>query len=196
MPKRKPLKVGFDLDGVILYNPARVVRPVISFLKDKQFLIKRKKMRFYIPQRNWEKFFWRMFHKSSVFQAPGLQKLQKLVESGDVEPYIITARFGYLKPDFEKWLQKIQAEKTFKQCFINEKNEQPHLFKDRMIDQLKLDVFIDDNWDIVHYLHKKKKKTQVFWVYNLFDRKIQHPHKYPHVSKVIDVLSEMAQKLK
>jgi len=45
MPKR-PLRVGFDLDGVLLYNPARIARPLVAFVK-KHFLKKRTKLFLY-----------------------------------------------------------------------------------------------------------------------------------------------------
>ena len=35
MVTKKPLKVGFDLDGVLLYNPARLIRPLMTALKKK-----------------------------------------------------------------------------------------------------------------------------------------------------------------
>lgn len=188
--KKQPLRVGFDLDGVILYNPARIVRPLISFLKGKKFLIKRKQMSFYYPKTKWEKELWRLFHKSSIFQAPGLNEVKKLVDEGKIEAYIVTARFGYMRNDFEKWLKKINADKIFKTCFMNEKNEQPHLYKKKMLDKLNLDVFVEDNWDIVNYLHKKGK-TKAFWIYNIFDKKIEHPHKYPYLSKAVEEIRKL-----
>lgn len=188
--KRSKIKVGFDLDGVILYNPVRIIRPVISFFKSKKIVIKRDHLHFYYPKSSWEKYLWRLFHKSSIFQAKGLEDIKKLVDEGKIEAYIITARFGYLENDFNKWLKKINADKIFKKCYINANNEQPHLFKKRMIDKLKLDVFVEDNWDIVDYLHKNKK-TKALWIYNIFDLKIDYPLRFPNLHFAVKEIAKM-----
>lgn len=189
-----PLKVGFDLDGVILYNPARIVRPFISFLKKRKLLIKRDELKFYFPKSSWEKILWRLFHRSSIFQAAGLDELKKLVDEGKVEAYIVTARFGYLEKDFRNWLKKIQADTLFKKCYMNKNNEQPHLFKKKMLDALNLDIFVEDNWDIVNYLHSRGK-TKAFWIYNIFDKKIEHEHKYPYLRKAIKAIEKIVNDL-
>ncbi|MGD9129723.1 MAG: hypothetical protein PVJ09_04520 [Candidatus Woesebacteria bacterium] len=194
MKKKKVLKVGFDLDGVLLYNPARIIRPIISLLK-KRKVVKRKGLQFYVPKNKFEEFIWYLFHKSSIFLAPGFKSIKKLSEKGLIEPYIITARFKHLKEDFIKWQKKMGAEKIFKNAFINEADEQPHLFKEKMIKELDLDIFVEDNWDIVNYLNRKfrksKAKTKIFWINNLFDRKIEHQHKFPSLSQVVKKIKKI-----
>ncbi len=107
MKKAQPLRVGFDLDGVILYNPARIVRPIIAIIK--RILLHKKGLKFYYPKSDWEKQIWRVFHWSSFIAAPGLSELIKLAESGEIEAYIITARFDYLKDDFHGWIKKLKG---------------------------------------------------------------------------------------
>lgn len=193
----RPLKIGFDFDGVIMYNPIRIIRPLIAFLKRKKIGIQRKEMEFFIPQKNWEKLLFRLFHQTSIFPAKGLDIVERLSQQQKIEPYIITARFDFLRHDLEYWLKKIHAEQIFKQWFHNKDSEQPHLFKARMIEQLGLDVFIEDNWNIVQYLDKyfKKKKlpVKVFWVYNLFDKKIPYHSKHPHLLSVLKKLLHSQQ---
>lgn len=194
MKKNKPLKVGFDLDGVILYNPARIARPFISWLKDKK-IIGRKKSEFFIPKTRFQQWLWYLFHKSSIFVAPGLPEIKDLVDRGLIEAYIITARFNHLKHDFEKWLNKAEVKNIFKQSFLNELNEQPYLFKKKMIEKLDLDLFVEDNWDIVNFLDNKvkwpKKKPKIFWIYNFFDQKILHQHKFPSLSSAIQAIKKI-----
>lgn len=190
--KSRPLKVGLDLDGVILYNPARIARPFVAF--GKEILFKRKKQNlFTIPRGKLSRYIWYLLHKSSVFTSSGLQDIKELSEKGIIEPYIITARYSFLKHDFEKWLKKMKAERFIKQSFYNTKDEQPHLFKERMIRELGLDVFVEDNWDIVAHLTKSSCKTnqnlKVFWIYNLFDRGITYHYKFPSLRKAARALS-------
>lgn len=192
---KKPLKVGFDLDGVILYNPARLARPLISLFK--RLVLHRKKVSFYLPKTGIEKTLWRLFHKSSIFVAPGFDEIKKMAKKDEIEAYIITARYDFLKDDFESWLDKIQAKKYFKGCYYNKNNEQPNIFKERLIRQLKLDVFIEDNWDIVKYLNskisskgrstfgRKNHNLKVFWIYNIMDKGLEYPYKFPSLNKAL-----------
>lgn len=188
--KRKPLKVGFDLDGVILYNPARIMRPAVALVKD--LILKKKKLKFYIPQTPQERYMWHLFHKSSLFIAPGFSEIRTLAEKGIIEPYIITARYSFLKPDLDKWLKKADAYSYFKACIHNEKDEQPHLYKERMMRELKLDVFIEDNLDIVLHLAKSLPDKKIIWVYNLLDINKDYPLKVPHLKKGIEIIKSFA----
>jgi hypothetical protein len=182
--QQRPLKVGFDLDGVLLYNPARIVRPLISTLKKKQVCIHRQELEFYVPQKRWEEIMWELFHKSSIFLAPGFKLIGRLKQQNIITPYLITGRFGHLQADFQKWKAKMGADELFVQAVMNKDDQQPHLFKQRMINQFELDVFIEDNWDIVHYLDQtfnggnKQKQKSIYWISNFVDRKIEYPYKF------------------
>ncbi len=189
----KKLKVGFDLDGVILYNPARLIRPVMSLLKRKH-VVKRPELEFYVPKTKQEKLLWYFFHKSSIFPAKGIDDIKALVETGKIEAYIITGRFASLRKDYNKWLKKIGAEKTFKASYLNDHDEQPHLFKERMIKELGLDVFIEDNADIVNYLISKCSATKIYWIYNFFDKKLDFTYKYPSLYQAVQQLTKLKKK--
>lgn len=183
--KKQILRVGFDLDGVLLYNPARIARPIISFIK-KPF-IKKGELIFYSPTSYWEKQLWHFFHKSSIFIAPGLEDIKELIQTKKIKAYIITARYSYLKNDLEKWLKKMKIHQSFSGIYFNQKDEQPHLYKERMINNLKLNAFVEDNLDIVSHLKSKIKnpKFKVFWIYNIFDRNYQYKNKFPNLKSVI-----------
>ncbi|MBD3250402.1 MAG: hypothetical protein GF381_02430 [Candidatus Pacebacteria bacterium] len=187
----KPLRVGFDLDGVLLYNPARLARPLISVLKKKHIAIDRKELEFYVPKPGWEQFFWELLHKSSIFIAPGFGRIKKLKDQGLIEPYLVTARFNHLKKDFDNWKKKMEADQLFECCYLNEADEQPHLFKQRLIKELGLNVFIEDNWDIVNYLHRQCQQTDIFWISNLVDRRLDYPNKFMSLKAALDHLPQL-----
>jgi hypothetical protein len=179
------LKIGFDLDGVILYNPARIVRPLIALSKKLFLLQKKAALKFYYPKTAWEKYLWLMLHKSSLFLAPGFEEIIVLVKQKKIQPYIITARFSYLKKDFFYWLKKSQADQYFAGCFYNKNDLQPHFFKEKMIKQLKLDIYIEDNWDIVQYLNKQLPTVKIYWIYNLLDRNNHYSYKFPNLKEAM-----------
>ncbi|MFS8158768.1 MAG: glycosyltransferase family 4 protein [Candidatus Roizmanbacteria bacterium] len=171
---KTPLRIGFDLDGVLLYNPARIARYPVKLIK--KFLHKKVK-RFYIPQSPFERFLWRIFHFSSLFLAPGYMIIKELSDAGLIEPYLVTARYKFLEADFKWWLKHMPIKDLFKGIYINELNEQPHLYKEKMMKKLKLDYFIDDNYDIVEHL-TETTPTKVFWVCNILDRNIDYFYKF------------------
>lgn len=183
----KPLKVGFDLDGVILYNPVRTLRPVSALLS--KLIFKKKTTNFFIPQSPIAKFIWYLLHKSSFVPARGLNELRKLVHEGKIEAHLITGRYSSLTKDFNSWMKSIDSDHFFASQSHNIKNEQPHIFKQNMIKKLGLDVFVEDNWDIVRELRSSKSK--VFWITNLLDRRIPHEHKFNNLRGAIKRLREL-----
>ncbi len=184
--KKIPLKIGFDLDGVILYNPTRPIRPLIALFK--RTFLKKKGVKFYFPKTKVEKFIWSLLHRSSLFPAPGFNDLKKLIDEGKIEAYLVSSRYEFLGSDFDKWADKIEANKYFKGCFYNKNNEQPHLFKEKVVKKLNLDLFVEDNWDIVQYLNSKldSHQTKVFWICNLFDMNINYPYKFLNLQQAIN----------
>jgi spore coat polysaccharide biosynthesis predicted glycosyltransferase SpsG len=185
------IKVGFDLDGVLLYNPARVFRPITVALKE---LLPKKKndaIHFYYPKNFYEKLLWRVIHLSSLFIAEGLSEINVLAKEKKIEAYIITSRYDCLKDDFERWLKKMDAHLIFVDSFHNAKDLQPHIFKEQKIKELGLDYFVEDNWDIVRHINKNTK-TKALWITNVFDRKISYDLKF---RSLLDALSYLRNQI-
>jgi len=184
--RQRPLRVGFDFDGVVIYNPARILRPFASFIKKKN-LVKRKELEFFIPEKNWEKFLWWLAHQSSLFPAKGWSQVKHLKQQGKIEPYLITGRNTFLKSDLEFKFRLFGLDNIFNSVHITENNEQPHIFKERIIKELKLDVFVEDNWDIVSYLNQCHLPTKIIWVTNIVDsQKIKYPYKVKNLQEALE----------
>ncbi|MFW5703478.1 MAG: hypothetical protein ACOCXQ_01465 [Patescibacteria group bacterium] len=179
----KRLRVGFDLDGVILYNPARIIRPLVALFKKK--FLKKRQYKFYVPQSKPEQLLWDIFHKSSLFVAEGFTEIEHLAKQKKIDPYIITARYDFLKKDFDLWIKKMRADTYCVDCIHNKENNQPHLYKEEMIRKLDLDVFVEDNLDIVLHLKKKFPDKTIIWIYNILDRNKPYEPKFPTLNKAI-----------
>ncbi len=197
MMKQKTLKVGFDLDGVLLYNPARIVRPIVTFMKKKKVIINREQLEFYVPKPGFEQFFWKLLHESSMWLAPGFKQIAQLKKAKIIEPYLITGRFGHLQKSYEKWRKKMNADQLFVQSYMNSSDEQPHLFKERLIKELKLDYFVEDNWDIVQYLDQqlgrasqRKKPVTIIWLSNILDFPVDYHAKVKNLQEALTILTE------
>lgn len=193
---RRKLRVGFDFDGVIVYNPLRILRLPISLFK-RIFLCERR-LKFYYPKTRLEKWFWILLHETSFFPAVGFAELKKMLEKKEIEAYLITARYSFLEKSFYRWLKKHKLDKLFKGYYLNKNDDQPYKFKERIIKGLKLDVYIDDNWDIVQYLESKsrrwiadgEKKIEIYWIYNILDRFKPYPRKHPYLREFLQRLRE------
>ncbi len=189
---KKKIRVGFDLDGVILYNPIRVLRPIASFLKFfKPLLFHEKADAFYFPNSSLEKLFWRLLHKTSYKLNDGVDEIKRLSEKGVIEPYIITARYSFLKNDFDYWVNKINNKPFFRYYHYNKDDMQPNAFKEKMIRELKLDIFIEDNWGVIQKLNGSLSKTKVFWISNVLDRNIQYQYKFFSLREAVAYLATL-----
>ena len=180
--KSQPIRVGFDLDGVILYNPVRLARPLIVLAKK---ILGKDLRKFHYPRSKIQRFIWTLLHKSSLWIAPGFEDVKRLVQQKKIIAYIVTARYEFLKDDFQKWLDRIEAKKYFTGCYFNNDDEQPYLFKADEIKRLDLDYFLEDNWDIVQFINKiqetrgkKSGGAKIFWITNVFDRNVPYPYKF------------------
>jgi len=190
--KKSKLRVGFDLDGVILYNPIRTFRVIASSLKfTKPLLFHEKTDEFYFPNSPVEQFIWRQLHKTSFCLADGIEKIKKLTEQGKIETFLITGRYSFLKKDFEYWLKKMEADTIFKGYYYNKNDQQPNLFKQQMIKKLQLDYFVEDNWGIIQKLNGVLKTTKVIWISNFLDRNIRYKYKFFGLNEVAEFLSNL-----
>lgn len=188
---KKPLKVGFDLDGVLLYNPARNIRPFIKAAKRR--ILNKKKTTFFVPQTPFQVFAWELLHRSSFIIAPGFDELVELISAGRIEAIIATARFNYLDKDTKRWFKRLNQGNLFTKCITNDKNEQPHIYKKAVIKKHQLDLFVEDNWDIVNSIYRDKTiKTDVYWITNFFDQRISYPHKFSNFKAAIRAITRQA----
>src|SRR3989304_7235575 len=131
------IKVGLDFDGVVAYNPFRVIRAPVSLVKKR--LLGFRKLSFYYPRRKWEQIFWKILHESSIFPARGIDLLVDAIKRGTIEAHLITARYSFLDDHLYDWLDKYKIKRLFTSINLNKKDEQPHLFKERIIKQRTLD---------------------------------------------------------
>lgn len=185
MSVNKIIKVGVDFDGVVAYNPLRIFRaPIVSVKKN---ILKKNKVKFFIPETPVQKLFFKLAHEFSLLPSIGTEMLRGLSEEGELETHLVSGRYAYLNPGLYKWLKKHDLDNSFTSINPNELNEQPHLFKKRMVDKLKLDYFIEDNLDIVNYL-SARTRARVMWIYNIIDKNNPYTYKYPYLKKALEAI--------
>lgn len=180
-------QVGIDFDGVLAYNPFRIIRAPVTFVKEQ--LLQRKETAFFVPKTSVEKFAWKVLHESSVLPANGVDLLRRMVNEQQIEAHLVTARYSFLQDQLYVWLRKHDLEKLFSSITINKLDEQPHIYKSKIIKQQKFDYFIEDNLDIVKHV-SDHKATQTLWIYNLLDRHQPYTHKYPHLKHALEHIAK------
>ena len=191
LKNHRPLRIGFDLDGVLLYNPARIFRPVTMSLK--HILPKKnsnQKINFYYPKSHPEKIMWRIVHWSSLFIAKGVDQIYDLVKRKKIEAYIVTSRYDCLKTDFNEWLKKLNKDAIFQACYHNKNDLQPHIFKEQKINELKLDYFVEDNYDIVKHINATTDASCI-WITNLFDQHIGYEPKFLNLKDAMNYIKKL-----
>ncbi len=171
----RKIKIGLDFDGVVAYNPFRIIRAPIKWLKREVLGIR--KLTFFVPKNDLERLMWTLIHESSLFPGDGISLLKTLMKRDDLEFHLITARFGFLEKNLMGWLKRNGLENKFASINVNHLSEQPHLYKQRVVEGLKLDFFVEDNLDIVEHL-SKSTGTKIFWICNIIDMRHKFPNKF------------------
>ena len=99
-----------------------------------------------------------------------IRLIEELYKSNKYELFVVSSRYQFLNKRTREWFRFYKTRKFFKKIFINLHNEQPHLYKEKMITRLKLDVFIDDDKPLLDYLKSKVKNVDLVYVSD------QHQH--------------------
>ena len=154
-----PIKVGFDLDGVIAQHTLGGFWFRLRKLKEK-ILKKTDGKEYYYPKSFLEKAAWLIID----WCRPPLKEKKvfcALVKDKKFQFFLITGRFKFLDKLTRKWLKKHQLTDCFEQIFVNVKNKDPRKFKNQKIQELNLDYFIDDEKETVRFL-RKRVLTKIF----------------------------------
>lgn len=181
------LLIGCDFDGVVMYNPLRVIRPLMQFLKIKR-VMKRRQLEFFMPSSSWQKWLWLLAHQSSLFPATGISELRRLTQTSWFKAELVTGRSTFLASDLYQKLKWFKLTDLFRRVHVSASDEQPHLFKERVIQERGLEYFIEDNWDIASYLSERLENVKIIWVYNIADRHIEFERKAANLGEALRLI--------
>ena len=160
MKKDKPLRLGFDLDGVLIGKPFFIPQSWLEYL----FRGKRqKKLHYRYPKTKLE--IWiRKFSHFYLFRPPlkeNIENIKQIQQKRSCWLYVVSGRYSFLEKETKIWLKKRNLEDVFIKVFINLNDEQPHLFKEKTIKKLNLDYFFEDDPQIVDYLKSKISQSRI-----------------------------------
>jgi uncharacterized HAD superfamily protein len=160
MASKKILKIGFDLDGVIIDKPPIIPKFIIEGLVRGK---RNKGISYRYPKYKIERWVrWLSHHP--LLRPPikeNLIRIEELYKADRFKLYIVSSRYSFLEQRTEEWFNYYKLKKLFKEIHINKSDLQPHEFKEKMIKKLKLNVFIDDDLPLLEYLKKKLKNVEL-----------------------------------
>lgn len=158
------MHIGFDLDGIFVDKPPFMPKWLIEKLyKGKDNAI----LEYRIPGEFEQTI--RRFSHFPLFR-PAIQKniilLRKIAENKKNDLFIISSRFNFLKDVTVHIEKEYEFPKIFKKMFFNDANEQPHVFKNRLIRELKIDRFVDDDLSLLKFLSRENPHIKFYWLNN------------------------------
>ena len=96
-----------------------------------------------------------------------IELLRRLHDSKRFQMFAVTSRYSFLKKRTKQWFDHYKMNGIFEKIYINEKDEQPHLYKEEAIKKLQLDLFIEDDPLILDYLKRQIKDVDFVFVEDL-----------------------------
>lgn len=165
------MNVGFDLDRIFINNPPFVPEKIILWLHKGN---SNGSLKYRIPGK-FEQVV-RIISHHPLFRQPikeNIEFMEKLAAENNHTYFLISSRFGFLKKITEKLIKKYEIDKMFKSLHFNFFNDQPHLFKSQLIQKLKINKYVDDDFALLNFLASKNPKTKFFWL----NKKISKPLK-------------------
>ncbi len=155
------MKIGFDLDKVFINTPPLIPAAVINKIykkRDNGILLYR------IPSRP-EQFLRKAGHAPFLRQPMknNLAFLRELSKDKNHQLYLISSRFNFLEPETRKLVKRYALDQIFDKLYFNYDNKQPHEFKNEILQQLNLDIFVDDDLSLVRHVAKDNPQTKFFW---------------------------------
>ncbi|MBI2028061.1 MAG: hypothetical protein HYT07_00495 [Candidatus Levybacteria bacterium] len=165
------MNIGFDLDKVFIDYPFFLPDFIIDrFYKKKA----NGKLSYRIPKKP-EQLLRLLIHHPLLRQPikTNIDFMKKLASQNTHKHYLISGRFGFLKNKTQKLVQKHELYKLFEGLYFNFGNQQTHLFKNDIIQRLKIDLYVDDDRELLKYLAKKNPKTKFFWLNKKVRSKIE-----------------------
>jgi len=158
------MNIGFDLDKIFINFPPFVPTKIINWLyKGKP----NGSLKYRIPGKAEQ--IIRLFSHYPLFRPPiteNINYVKNLALANINIYYLISSRFSFLEKRTSDLIKLYKLDKIFNAMYFNYSNNQPHQFKNGIIKKLNLDMYVDDDLQLLEYLTDKNPKTKFFWLNN------------------------------
>lgn len=158
------MTIGFDLDKIFVNYPPFVPTKIIDWLyKGKP----NGTLKYRIPSRLEQ--IIRILSHYPFFRPPitkNMNYVKNLALANINKYYLISSRFSFLEKKTTGLIKRYSLDKIFNAMYFNYENRQPHEFKNEIVKKLDLDMYVDDDLQLLEYLVDKNPKTKFFWLNN------------------------------
>lgn len=163
------MNLGFDLDKVFIDYPPFIPSKIIDRIYKKEF---NGKLSYRIPGKPEQ--IIRLFTHYYFFRPPIRKNLEfiKRLRKLNHKHILISSRFSFLKKTTERLIKKHRLDKLFNELYFNFDDQQPHIFKNQIIQRLKIDRYVDDDLRLLEYVSERNPKTLFFWLNNKIKNKL------------------------
>lgn len=167
------MHIGFDLDKVFINYPPFIPGKIIDWLYKRglrDFWPLRsptsKELHYRYPKSKLERWVRKLSHFWLL--RPKIKRNIEFINNFPHNPhphtlYLISSRYKFLEDITRKLLKRYGINGHFKSVHLNLTDDQPHHFKERVIKDLKLDIFIDDDLALLEYLKSAVPSTTLLW---------------------------------
>ena len=152
-------KIGFDLDGVLIDKPPLIPR----WLLHRLFKGSRQKFDYHCPACGWNRLI-RIWSHHPWLRPPineNINFLKELARDKEVEIYLISSRYSFLKKATQRILRRRGINHCFVRAVINDNNQSPLLFKEEVLTRFGIEVYFEDDPEVVEYLRKRLPETKI-----------------------------------
>ena len=142
------MNIGFDLDRVFINYPPFIPDAVIDWLYKSH---NNCALAYRIP-RSQAEIFLRSFSHKPVFRPPmpeNIAFVRRLSQNTNHTLHLISSRYDFLEKTTWNMLARYNLKDAFRSVNLNTKNEQPHLIKNRIIEEKKINTFEEDDGELV-----------------------------------------------
>lgn len=165
------MNIGFDLDKIFINFPPLIPEKVIDLLyKDDA----NHELKYRIPSKLEQTI--RILSHHPILRTPITENLNYIKNpnlTNKNKYFLISSRFSFLKKRTTDLIKNYGLDKIFSAMYFNYENKQPHQFKNEVIKKLNLDMFIDDDLQLLEYLIDKNPKTKFFWLNNKISKHLK-----------------------
>lgn len=154
-------RIGFDFDKVFVNYPPFIPGSLIEYLYKRR----NHNLSYRFPGKLEQKI--RILSHIPFFRPPikeNIESLKKIYEKNDSRIYLVSSRFSFLKDRTELWDRVNNIFRYFEEIYFNFADEQPHIFKNRIIKKARIEKFIDDDLDLLLYLSERNTKVKFYWI--------------------------------
>lgn len=154
------IRIGFDFDKVLVHYPPLIPDRFIDWIYKK----KSKTLKYRMPGKFEQKI--RIISHFPIFRHPIRENISALkgLHKKKYPLFLISGRLGFLDNRTAQWMKKHPIEKYFTEVHFNFNNEQSHIFKNKLVQSLKITHYLDDDLDLLLYLAKHNPSVKFYWL--------------------------------